>query len=192
MQCSRKHSPAPSSRRSSSSATARRVGARPSSRRGGNPRSWRPSKHPTHRLCFYAYSTLVPGTTRTPLRSTEHLTPGAINEARHPTRDSALFTTSCPCPQRTGVSTRRPRRQLRPRAYVVKWRLRRQRVPTSSLTNVVPQNPTSNRRMRSHLETSIRRLARQFGSAHMVTGPAFTAQEPRFLNGRARYPTSCG
>jgi len=56
-----------------------------------------------------------------------------------------------------------------------------------SLANVVPQNSTSNRRTWSHIETSTRKLARQYGAIHVVTGPAFT-NAARMLNGRVRIP----
>ncbi len=52
---------------------------------------------------------------------------------------------------------------------------------------MIPQNPVSNRRTWSHIETSTRRLARKVGTVYVVTGPAFI-RDVGELRGRVRIP----
>jgi len=56
-----------------------------------------------------------------------------------------------------------------------------------SLANVVPQDPASNRRLWSHIETSTRRLARQHGVVYVVTG-AIDGPAPLRLRDRVAVP----
>lgn len=46
-----------------------------------------------------------------------------------------------------------------------------------SLANVVPQNPSNNRRIWSRIEEAVRRLAEQSGDAYVVTGPLFSGRQ---------------
>jgi endonuclease G len=45
-----------------------------------------------------------------------------------------------------------------------------------SLANVVPQNPSNNRRIWSRIEQAVRRLVDDSGEAYVVTGPLFSLQ----------------
>jgi len=65
--------------------------------------------------------------------------------------------------------------------------IRHRRPKASASPKSLPQNSPSNRRTWSHIETSTRKLARQYGTIHVVTGPAFT-HAARMLNGRVRIP----
>lgn len=46
-----------------------------------------------------------------------------------------------------------------------------------SLANVVPQNPSNNRRIWSRIEEAVRRLTEQSGDAYVVTGPLFSGRQ---------------
>ncbi|WP_255459670.1 DNA/RNA non-specific endonuclease [Cupriavidus sp. SW-Y-13] len=67
--------------------------------------------------------------------------------------------------------------------------IRHRRPKASASPKSLPQNSPSNRRTWSHIETSTRKLARQYGTIHVVTGPAFT-RAARTLNGRVRIRAS--
>lgn len=58
-----------------------------------------------------------------------------------------------------------------------------------SLPNIVPQAAASNRQLWSHIETSTRRMVREYGQAYVVTGPAFDPVQAARLNGRVSIPT---
>jgi len=148
-----------------------------------------PARDP-HILCYSAYSAMVSGETRTPLWSAEHLTAESVNAARELKRDSDFYEEmALPSNVRATLADFRgsglDRGHLSPSGD---FGDKNSQAESFSLGNVVPQNATSNRRMWSHLETSTRKLARQYGQEYVVTGPAFTTSTPRLMNGRVRIP----
>ncbi|MGO4331943.1 DNA/RNA non-specific endonuclease [Cupriavidus sp. 2TAF22] len=58
-----------------------------------------------------------------------------------------------------------------------------------SHANVVPQSSVSNRRLWNHIETSTRRMVRDYGQAFVVTGLAFDAALSARLDDRVAIPT---
>ncbi len=46
-----------------------------------------------------------------------------------------------------------------------------------SLANIVPQNPSNNRRIWSRIEEAVRRLVEKSGDAYIVTGPIFSGRQ---------------
>ncbi|MGC8213256.1 DNA/RNA non-specific endonuclease [Ralstonia pseudosolanacearum] len=143
-----------------------------------------------HLVCYRAYAVFVSSKTRTPLWSAEHLTAQAVNQARELTRDSQFYEElALPAGARATLADFRgsgyDRGHMSPSGD---FGDKTSQQESFSLANVVPQDPTSNRRMWSHLETSTRRLVRQTGEAFVVTGPAFTQRDDRYINGRVRVP----
>jgi endonuclease G len=46
-----------------------------------------------------------------------------------------------------------------------------------SLANMVPQDPTNNRRLWAHIEEAVRRIAVSAGGTYVVTGPMFAGRQ---------------
>lgn len=144
----------------------------------------------TYLLCNRAYAVLVSAQTRTALWSAEYLTRQAVDAARELPRDSTFYEDErLPASDRArlgdyGHGAGFDRGHLAPSGD---FGDRQSQAESFSLANVVPQNPVSNRRTWSHLETSTRRLVRKVGSAYVVTGPAFI-RDVGMLNGRIRIP----
>ncbi|WP_059414464.1 DNA/RNA non-specific endonuclease [Cupriavidus basilensis] len=143
-----------------------------------------------HLLCYRAYATLTSELTRTPLWSAEFLTRDAVNAARDVPRDSDFFEEDAlPAEARArladyGRGAGYDRGHMAPSGDFAD---KASQAESFSLANVIPQNPTSNRRTWSHIETSTRKLVRQIGAAYVVTGPAFI-RNAGMLRGRIRIP----
>lgn len=154
----------------------------------GKPTVSRPAAN-AKLLCYRAYAVLYSPQTRTALWSAERLTGAAADAARSLPRDSEFYEEErLPAGDRAqlGDFTRSgfDRGHLAPSGDFAE---KASQAESFSLANIVPQNSISNRRTWSHIETSTRRLARQYGTIHVVTGPAFTGPV-RTLNGRVRIP----
>ncbi|ABF13127.1 endonuclease G, mitochondrial [Cupriavidus metallidurans] len=154
----------------------------------GKPAASRPAAN-TKLLCYRAYAVLYSPQTRTALWSAERLTAAAADAARTLPRDSDFYEEDrLPAGERAQrrdfVRSGYDRGHLAPSGD---FGDKASQAESFSLANVVPQNSTSNRRTWSHIETSTRKLARQYGAIHVVTGPAFT-NAARMLNGRVRIP----
>lgn len=143
-------------------------------------------------LCFKGYAVLNSSTTRTALWSAENLTAQAVQAARAVPRDSDFYEeTSVPAADRAHLSDYRrgtglDRGHLAPSADFPD---QASQAESFSLANVVPQASASNRRLWSHIETSTRRMVRDYGQAYVVTGPAFDPAQPARLNDRVAIPT---
>ncbi|WP_354678871.1 DNA/RNA non-specific endonuclease [Cupriavidus plantarum] len=140
-------------------------------------------------LCYRAYAVLYSSQTRTALWSAERLTGAAADAARALPRDSDFYEEGRlpPADRATLQDYTRSgydRGHLAPSGDFAD---KTSQAESFSLANVVPQNSVSNRRTWSHIEASTRRLARQYGVIHVVTGPAFTS-DGKTLNGRVRIP----
>lgn len=146
----------------------------------------------TQFLCFRGYALQFSATTRTALWSAENLTAQAVLAARGVPRDSDFYEeTSIPAADRAHLSDYRrgtglDRGHLAPSADFPD---QASQAESFSLANVVPQSSASNRRLWSHIETSTRRMVRDYGQAFVVTGPAFDATQPARLNVRIAIPT---
>jgi len=143
----------------------------------------------TQLLCYRAYAVLYSSQTRTALWSAERLTREAVDAARKLPRDSDFYEEErLPESDRAKLSDYRrgsgmDRGHLSPSGDLPD---KASQAESFSLANVIPQDRVSNRRTWSHIEASTRRLARQYGTIQVVTGPAFVAA-PRTL-GRVRIP----
>jgi len=146
----------------------------------------------TQFLCFRGYAVQTSAATRTALWSVENLTAQAVLAARAVPRDSDFYEeTSIPVADRARLSDYRrgtglDRGHLAPSADFPD---QASQAESFSLANVVPQSSASNRRLWSHIETSTRRMVRDYGQAFVVTGPAFDTTQPARLNDRIAIPT---
>nr|WP_315597943.1 DNA/RNA non-specific endonuclease [uncultured Cupriavidus sp.] len=143
----------------------------------------------TQLLCYRAYAVLYSAQTRTALWSAERLTKQAVEAARSLPRDSDFYEEErLPAADRARLQdfsrSGMDRGHLAPSGDFAD---KASQAESFSLANVVPQNSISNRRTWSHIETSTRRLARQYGAIQVVTGPAFSNNSAT-LNGRVRIP----
>lgn len=140
-------------------------------------------------LCYRAYAVLYSNQTRTALWSAERLTAAAVDAARTLPRDSEFYEEDrLPAADRARLAdfarSGWDRGHLSPSGDFAD---KASQAESFSLANIVPQNSVSNRRTWSHIETSTRRLARQYGAIQVVTGPVFSRQSAT-LNGRVRIP----
>ncbi|CAG9180319.1 hypothetical protein LMG23992_04212 [Cupriavidus laharis] len=146
----------------------------------------------THFICYRGYAVQTSATTRTALWSAENLTAQAVLAARSVPRDSEFYEEAeIPTADRARLSdygrgSGLDRGHLAPSGDFPD---QASQAESFSLANVVPQASTSNRRLWSHIETSTRRMVREYGQAFVVTGPAFDAQQAAQLNGRISIPT---
>lgn len=143
----------------------------------------------TQLLCYRAYAVLYSAQTRTALWSAERLTKEAVEAARSLPRDSDFYEEErLPAADRARLQdfsrSGMDRGHLAPSGDFAD---KASQAESFSLANVVPQNSVSNRRTWSHIETSTRRLARQYGAIQVVTGPAFSKTSAT-LNSRVRIP----
>lgn len=155
----------------------------------GQPVIARPAGN-TYLLCYRAYATLVSAQTRTPLWSAEYLEQARVNAARNVQRDSDFYEEDAIPPEARARLTDYGRSAGYDRGHMAPsgdFSDKASQAESFSLANVIPQNPTSNRRTWSHIETSTRKLVRQFGAAYVVTGPAFV-RDTGTLRGRVRIP----
>lgn len=143
----------------------------------------------TRLLCYRAYAVLYSNQTRTALWSAERLTAAAVDAARTLPRDSDFYEEDrLPAADRARLAdfakSGWDRGHLSPSGDFAD---KASQAESFSLANIVPQNSVSNRRTWSHIETSTRRLARQYSAIQVVTGPVFSRQSAT-LNGRVRIP----
>nr|WP_315595585.1 DNA/RNA non-specific endonuclease [uncultured Cupriavidus sp.] len=143
----------------------------------------------TRLLCYRAYAVLYSNQTRTAVWSAERLTAAAVDAARKLPRDSDFYEEDrLPAADRARLAdfarSGWDRGHLSPSGDFAD---KASQAESFSLANVVPQNSASNRRTWSHIETSTRRLARQYGAIQVVTGPVFS-RDSGTLNGRVRIP----
>ncbi|WP_020201362.1 DNA/RNA non-specific endonuclease [Cupriavidus sp. WS] len=144
----------------------------------------------TYLLCYRAYATLASGQSRTPLWSAEYLTREAVNAARDVPRDSDFYEEDALPAEARARLTDYGRGASYDRGHMAPsgdFADKASQAESFSLANVIPQNPASNRRTWSHIETSTRKLVRQVGAAYVVTGPAFV-RDTSMLRGRVRIP----
>lgn len=143
----------------------------------------------TQQLCLSSYAVLSNTTLRAPHWSAERLTGDAVMSARQLARDSDFYEEPRLPPSgraaladfaRSGYD----RGHLAPSGDFAD---KAGQADSFSLANVVPQDPASNRRLWSHIETSTRRLARQHGVVHVVTGAVY-GPAPLRLRDRVAVP----
>ncbi|WP_046867061.1 DNA/RNA non-specific endonuclease [Microvirga massiliensis] len=145
----------------------------------------------TRVLCYSFFAVLHSGVTRTPLWTAEHLTREDLRRAACIDRVNKFHAeTGLPKDERAELSdyvrSGFDRGHLAPAADM----------PTEdaqdesfSLANMVPQDPTLNRRFWQQVETTVSGLTMRYGETYVVTGVAFRGQNLQSLKGRVLVPT---
>jgi len=133
----------------------------------------------TQALCYSDFAVLHSGITHGPLWSAEYLTAQHIDEARDNIRTNRFFVDKkLPAGDSAQLSDYRKSGYDRGHMSPAGDRWSRKAMAESfSLANVVPQNPSNNRRIWSRIEEAVRRLTEQSGDAYVVTGPLFSGRQ---------------
>lgn len=133
----------------------------------------------TQQLCYSDFAVLHSGITHGPLWSAEHLTPEHIDDARDNTRTNRFFVDKkLPPGESATLSDYKQsgfdRGHMSPAGD--RWD-KKGMAESFSLANVVPQNPSNNRRIWARIEQAVRRLVEQSGDVYVVTGPLFSGRQ---------------
>jgi endonuclease G, mitochondrial len=133
----------------------------------------------TQALCYSDYALLHSGVTRGPLWSAEHLTAQGIEAAKDNTRTNRFFVDKrLPTGARATLDDYRhsgfDRGHMSPAGD--RWS-KKGMAESFSLANIVPQDPSNNRRIWSRIEQSVRRIVEDSGEAYVVTGPLFSGRQ---------------
>jgi endonuclease G len=133
----------------------------------------------TQSLCYSDFAVLHSGLTHGPLWSAEHLTQDHIEAARDNTRTNRFFVDkTLPAGASAQLSDYKKsgfdRGHMSPAGD--RWS-KKGMAESFSLANVVPQNPSNNRRIWSRIEQAVRRLVDDSGEAYVVTGPLFSGRQ---------------
>ncbi|SOE93494.1 endonuclease G [Burkholderia sp. D7] len=133
----------------------------------------------TQQLCYSDFAVLHSGVTHGPLWSAEHLTAEHLDDARDNTRTNRFFVDK-KLPPGASATLSDYKKSGYDRGHMSpagdRWD-RKGMAESFSLANVVPQNPSNNRRIWSRIEQSVRRLVEQSGDAYVVTGPLFSGRQ---------------
>ncbi|KWN83448.1 endonuclease [Burkholderia ubonensis] len=132
-----------------------------------------------HLLCYSDFEVLHSGVTHGPIWSAEHLTRAHLAIAKTEVRTNRFFEeTHLPVGERARLSDYRKsgydRGHMSPAGD--RWNDRAM-AESFSLANMVPQNPTNNRRLWAHIEEAVRRIGMRAPDTYVVTGPMFKGAE---------------
>ena len=127
-------------------------------------------------LCYTGFMVLYSGVSRTPLWSAEHLTVDRLNKAQQLERvDNFHEDLNLPEDQRARLSdytgTGFDRGHLAPNADMPDTQTQYE---SFGLSNIVPQNPQSNRKSWADLEKLVRSMTKHSQESYVVTGVSFT------------------
>jgi endonuclease G, mitochondrial len=133
----------------------------------------------TQELCYSDYALLHSGVTHGPLWSAEHLTAQSIEAARDNTRTNRFFVEKrLPAGESAKLDDYKhsgyDRGHMSPAGD--RWS-KKGMAESFSLANIVPQDPSNNRRIWSRIEQSVRRIVEESGEAYVVTGPLFSGRQ---------------
>ncbi|KND59309.1 DNA/RNA endonuclease G, NUC1 [Candidatus Burkholderia verschuerenii] len=133
----------------------------------------------TQQLCYSDYALLHSGVTHGPLWSAEHLTAQSVEDAKDNTRTNRFFIEKrLPPGDSAQLSDYKnsgyDRGHMSPAGD--RWS-KRGMAESFSLANIVPQDPSNNRRIWSRIEQAVRRLVEESGEAYVVTGPLFAGRQ---------------
>jgi endonuclease G, mitochondrial len=133
----------------------------------------------TSRLCYSDYALLHSGITHGPLWSAEHLTAQGVEDAKDNTRTNRFFVEKRLPPGDSAQladykNSGYDRGHMSPAGD--RWS-KKGMAESFSLANMVPQDPSNNRRIWSRIEEAVRRLVQQSGEAYVVTGPLFAGRQ---------------
>jgi endonuclease G len=133
----------------------------------------------TQSLCYSDFAVLHSGITKGPLWSAEHLTAQHVDDAKNNSRTNRFFAEH-QLPPGAGARLEDYKKSGYDRGHMSpagdRWS-KKGMAESFSLANIVPQNPSNNRRVWSRIEESVRRLAEESGDAYVVTGPLFSGRE---------------
>jgi len=160
---------------------------------GSAPDMLRPSMAArTAELCYSDFSIMHSGITAGPLWVAERLTADDIRAAKAiPRVDQFFADTNIPSADRAELEHYRgsgyDRGHMAPSADMTS---ERSQAESFTLANMVPQNPSLNRRLWADVESTARGLALSYGEVYIVTGPAFVGGRLKRLGGRVLVPTA--
>jgi endonuclease G len=146
----------------------------------------------TQPLCFRAYALLHSGVTRTPLYVAEHLTRVSVEAAQALTTRDNRFHAAPELPEADRAELADYRGSGFDRGHMAPsgdMGDPEEDHESFSLANIVPQDGTLNRNGWADLEGYVRDLAAKLGEAYVVTGPAFSGDKLKRLNGRVLVPS---
>jgi endonuclease G, mitochondrial len=133
----------------------------------------------TRALCYSDFAVLHSGVTHGPLWSAEHLTRAHLSAARNEVRTNRFYEEPA-LPRGEGAKLADYRKSGYDRGHMSPAGDRgddEAMAESFTLANIVPQNPTNNRRLWAHIEQAVRRIAVSAGEAYVVTGPMFTGRQ---------------
>jgi endonuclease G len=146
----------------------------------------------TRALCYSDFAVLHSGVTHGPLWSAEHLTRVHLTAAKGEVRTNKFYEEPA-LPQGEGAELADYRKSGYDRGHMSpagdRWNDEAM-AESFTLANIVPQNPTNNRRLWAHIEEAVRRIASQAGDTYVVTGPMFASRQLQTIGAtRVSVPT---
>jgi endonuclease G, mitochondrial len=133
----------------------------------------------TQELCYSDFALLHSGITHGPLWSAEHLTAQGVDEAKDNTRTNRFFVEKR-LPRGDSAQLADYKKSGYDRGHMSpagdRWS-KQGMAESFSLANIVPQDPSNNRRIWSRIEQAVRRLVEESGDAYVVTGPLFSGRQ---------------
>jgi endonuclease G, mitochondrial len=133
----------------------------------------------TQEICYSDFTLLHSGVTHGPLWSAEYLTAQAVEDAKDNTRTNRFFVDKR-LPKGDSAQLDDYRRSGYDRGHMSPAGDRATKkgmAESFSLANIVPQDPSNNRRIWSRIEQAVRRLVEESGEAYVVTGPLFSGRQ---------------
>ncbi|WP_250514709.1 DNA/RNA non-specific endonuclease [Caballeronia sp. INDeC2] len=133
----------------------------------------------TQEVCYTDFALLHSGVTKGPLWSAEHLTANSVDEAKNNTRTNRFFVEKrLPPGESAQLSDYKKSGYDRGHMSPAGDRASTKGMAESfSLANIVPQDPSNNRRIWARIEEAVRRLTEESGEAFVVTGPLFSGRQ---------------
>ncbi|KXV03370.1 endonuclease [Caballeronia megalochromosomata] len=133
----------------------------------------------TQEVCYTDFALLHSGITKGPLWSAEHLTTTSVEEAKNNTRTNRFFVEKrLPPGESAQLADYKKSGYDRGHMSPAGDRASKKGMAESfSLANIVPQDPSNNRRIWSRIEEAVRRLTEETGEAFVVTGPLFSGRQ---------------
>lgn len=146
----------------------------------------------TKELCYSDFSIMHSGVTAGPLWVAERLSADDIRAAKKVPRVDSFFADPNLLPgERAELEHYRnsgyDRGHMAPSADMT---TERSQAESFSLANMVPQNPSLNRKLWANIESTTRGMALDYGEVYVVTGPAFTGDKLKRIGGRVLVPTA--
>jgi endonuclease G len=133
----------------------------------------------TRTLCYSDFEVLHSGITHGPLWSAEHLTRNHLLAAQNEIRTNRFFVEPrLPAGERATLADFRKSGFDRGHMSPAGDRWNDEAMAESfSLANMIPQNPTNNRRLWAHIEEAVRRIGLRAADTYVVTGPMFNGAQ---------------